>query len=183
MSQRSNVYPKLYNSQSITGTQPNTQITRSTLESKNTHTQMLSFYLKPRPPLRRPIHRPPHIPTPQNNRDGQDLQKEPQPPAPTLSAPIRIIVLPFPLLLPPAFIPTLGTLPPFAYVHVVRLYLYDVVIIGEFAGFGAEAEVVDWREFEGAGLETVCPFVFGFVLEFDFEGFFLEVCEADFGWY
>ena len=48
--------------------------------------------------------------------------------------------------------------------HVVGLDLYDIVIVGQLAGLGAETEVVDGREFEGTGLEAFGPFVGGFVL-------------------
>ena len=67
--------------------------------------------------------------------------------------------------------------------HVVRLHLYDVVVVGQLAGLGAESEVVDGREFEGTGLEAVGPFVGSFVLQFDSEGLFLVVGETDFGGY
>lgn len=48
--------------------------------------------------------------------------------------------------------------------HVVRLHLYDIVVVVQLARLGAETEVVDGREFEGTGLEAVRPFVGGFVL-------------------
>ena len=67
--------------------------------------------------------------------------------------------------------------------HVVRLHLYDIVVVGQLAGLGAETEVVDGREFESTGLEAVGPFVGGFVLQFNPEGLFLVVGEADFGGY
>lgn len=67
--------------------------------------------------------------------------------------------------------------------HVVRLHLDDIVIVGQLARLGAETEVVDGREFEGTGLEAVGPLVGGFVLQFDSEGIFLVVGEADLGRY
>ena len=54
-------------------------------------------------------------------------------------------------------------------VQIIRVDGNDVVDIGEFACVRAEAEVGRLREFEGLGLEALGPFVFGFVLELDFE--------------
>ncbi len=55
------------------------------------------------------------------------------------------------------------------------------MIIAQLARFGREAKVGDGGEGEGPGLEAFGPLVFGFVEEVDFEGFLLEVGEADFG--
>lgn len=58
----------------------------------------------------------------------------------------------------------------------------DVVVVGEFAGFGAEAEVCDGRDFEVWDLEAGSPFVDGFVLQLELEVLVLEVGQAGFGW-
>lgn len=51
----------------------------------------------------------------------------------------------------------------------------DVVVIGEFAGFGGEANVGDARDFVIGDFKALGPLVFGFVHEVEFEGFVLEV--------
>ena len=52
---------------------------------------------------------------------------------------------------------------------IIRADGYDVVIVSKLACMGAESKVGGLREFKGLSLEAFGPFIFGFVLEFDFE--------------
>jgi hypothetical protein len=66
-------------------------------------------------------------------------------------------------------------------VQVMRSNGDDVVVVGEFARLGAEAEVCDGRDFEVWDFEARGPFVFGLVLQLELEVLVLEVGEFRFG--
>jgi hypothetical protein len=55
------------------------------------------------------------------------------------------------------------------------------VVIRQLSSLGRETEVGYSREFDVGDVETRGPFVFFFVHEFDFEGFFGKVGYAGFG--
>lgn len=55
------------------------------------------------------------------------------------------------------------------------------MVIRQLARFGREAEVGDGRQGDGPRFEAVRPFVLGFVLQRDRQGFLGEVGDADFG--
>lgn len=126
-------------------------------------------------PFRSPIHRIPHIRTPTNHAKQHNFYKQPPPPT-TLPSSIRIIAPPL------WFAPfVLGAFDRLAAVEVVCLDRDDVEVVAQFAGLGAEAEVGDRGDGDGAVLEAEGPQVVGLVLEFEFEGLVLEVGEAGFG--
>lgn len=126
-------------------------------------------------PLTRPIHRPPHIPTPQQAKKHHHLEKKPLP-APRLLLPVELFRLP--PLLPRATIRRRRS--PWLTIPLVDVFIArgdgdDIVIIAQLARFGREAQVGDGGEGEGPRFEAFGPLVFGFVEEVDFEGFLLEV--------
>lgn len=65
------------------------------------------------------------------------------------------------------------------HVEILRLDSDDIMVIRELAGLSGESKVGDGRNFKVGNVEAFSPFVFGLVLEFEFEGFIGEV--GDFG--
>lgn len=65
--------------------------------------------------------------------------------------------------------------------QIVGCHGYDIVIVGQFARLGAEAQVEGLGELDGLSLEAFFPIVYGPVLEIDPERGFFVVNESDFG--
>ena len=108
-------------------------------------------------PLRRPIHRISHIRTPTNHKNQYDLDKEPDP-APTWLVPVGVISLA--LLLParlPTLVLTLRIL--LTVVQIPRFDRNDVVVVREFARFGAETQVSHRGDFDGLDVKAQGPLV------------------------
>lgn len=121
------------------------------------------YFLEPRASFRCPVHSIPNIPTPYHDPEQHDFEEEPSPASPLL-VPARIVRLRLSLLFAASRCPRV--LP---YVQIIRVDRDDVVVVSEFARMRAESKVGSLRELEGFSLEAFGPFVFGFVLELNFQ--------------
>lgn len=120
-------------------------------------------------PLPSPINRKPNIRPRQRQPKQHKLHEKPRP-APTLLSHnrLRIRTPTLPLLISARLGSGARTRASIALIQILRLNGDDVVVIGEFARFGAETEVCDRRNLEVGDVEAFGPFVFGLVLEFEF---------------
>lgn len=66
-------------------------------------------------------------------------------------------------------------------VEVQGLDRDDVVVVGELAGLGGEAQVGNRRDFEVGDIEALGPVIFGLVLQLELERLVLEVGELGLG--
>lgn len=134
-----------------------------------------SDHLEPRIPFLRPIRGETHVSTRDHEPKDDELQEEPSP------ATTFLILLALVDVRVAAAVAGASTGAGLGLVQVLGRDVDDVVVVGELAGFGAEAKVGDRWDFNVGNLETLRPFVILLVLELDLECSVLEVGEAGFG--